>query len=99
MAAFLFINLYSIIIAKSLCDINLVINEINLNDPKKPEVSEFVELRAISTDTPKPGLIPLDDYQIMGVGISTKDKKSKLQIDLIIDLKECKTNEYGYFGV
>lgn len=83
---------------------SVVFNEINVDDPSKPEKSEFIELVAYGKKRPLEGETTLlEDYSLRGykiLGISAYQKGVKgPTIELIANLWNCKIqNSFFVFG-
>lgn len=84
----LLISLVLVSFVRSDCEI--VINEINLSDPQKPEKQEYIELKSIC-DTE----IPLRGYKLVGFNCQSESGT----IDLIITLWNDRTDKNGFFTI
>lgn len=72
---FLFVN---VLISSVQCSSDVIINEIQIVDPKKPEKKEFIELKSTS-DSPD---IALRGYKFIGFNCQSKTET----IDLVVTL-------------
>lgn len=71
-------------------DCEVVINEINVIDPRKPEKKEFIELKSTcDTDT------PLRGYKLIGFSCQSTTGT----IDLVVNLWNFRMNKNGFFTV
>lgn len=69
---------------------SVVINELNIIDPKKPETHEFIELKSVNGES-----VSLRSYKIVGCNC----KSSSGTIELVVTLWNQRTNENGFFTI
>lgn len=79
---------FAISFVESNCDV--VINEINVIDPKKPEKNEYIELKSSCGSD-----IPLRGYKIIGFNCQSRSGT----IDFIVNLWNHRMNKNGFFTV
>lgn len=75
---------------KSESDCEIVINEINIIDPQKPNKNEYIELKSTCNME-----VSLRGYKLIGFNCQTETGT----IDLIITLWNVRTNENGFFTI
>lgn len=85
--AALFMSLFVIVKAQSDCKV--IISEINVVDPMKPEKKEFIELKSSCNN------LALRGYKLIGLNT----KKVSGTIDLVVTLWNERTNNDGFFTV
>lgn len=83
----LFISAFFIHSAQSDCQV--VINEVNVNDPKKPEKGEFIELKSACDDS-----LALRGYKLIGLNC----KASSGTIELVVTLWNARCSS-GFFTI
>lgn len=84
----LFFSIFPSIRSESECQ--LIINEINVLDPKKPEKNEYIELKTSCDKS-----IPLRGYKLIGINSQSKTGS----VDLIVTLWNERTNANGFFTI
>lgn len=84
----LFLSVFLITSVQSDCKV--VINEINVVDPKKPEKHEFIELKSTCG-----GSFSLRGYKLIGFNSQSKTGT----IDLVVTLWNERTNQNGFFTI
>lgn len=72
------------------CQSSVVINEINIIDPKKPETHEFIELKSTNGNE-----LSLRGYQVIGFNC----KSSSATIELVVTLWNQRTSKDGFFTI
>lgn len=83
-----FLSVFWIICAQNDCKV--VINELNVVDPKRPAKNEFIELKATCG-----GKFPLRGFKLIGFNCQSRSGT----IDLVVTLWNERTNENGYFTI
>lgn len=78
----------AIVFAQNNCKV--IINEINVNDPKKPEKRDFIELKSTCGDN-----LPLRGYKLVGFNC----KKVTGTVDLVVTLWNERMNQDGFFTI
>lgn len=71
----------------------VVINELNIIDPEKPERHEFIELKSTQDDGQS---IPLRGYKLVGLSAS---ETGTTTIELVVTLWNLKMSEKGFFTI
>lgn len=71
----------------------VVINEININDPRKPEKREFIELHSNCKKS-----TTLQGYKLIGISGGARSDAVPV-IELVVTLWNQHINEFGYFTV
>lgn len=74
-------------------DCKVVINEVNINDPRKPETREFIELRSSCNQA-----TTLQGYKLIGITGGTRPDTLPM-IELVVTLWNQHINEFGFFTV
>lgn len=70
---------------------NIFLNEINLDDPRKPKKNEFIEIKSNCTE-----ILSLRGYKIIGINSNTHTMAT---IELFVQLWQFKTGNNGYFTI
>lgn len=78
--------------ANSYCTV--YINELNINDPQKPEKKEFIELATNCTVYS----VPLRGYKLIGISTGTKSS-NVATIELVVTLWNSQINKKGFFTI
>lgn len=81
----------SVLISSVQCLFDVIINEIQIVDPKKPEKKEFIELKSTS-DSPN---IALRGYKLIGFNCQSKTGT----IDLVVTLWNQRMDKNGLFTI
>lgn len=85
----------SYLISEVQSDCKIIINEVNIVDPKKPEMNEFIELKQICENENENEASSLKCYKL--VGFTCKSLTGS--IDLVITLWNFRLNSNGIFTV